>query len=132
MSSMSEGRAGEFAGRRRGGMSQAEINTASQLRAKGRGVQFIANYLGRSMQDVGALFAPHVAPVAAPEKPEPRPMNRAGAMTKDEAFKRLWTAGVPIEIIADGLSISRSSVRKMRIRLGLPMRIPPALDNQAA
>lgn len=130
MSAMTEGRAGEFAGRRRGGMSQTEVATAQELRAKGRSVQFIASYLGRSMQDVSVLFMPQVCVVVPPEKQQPRPKERAGAMSKDEAFRRLWNAGVPIEVIVDGLSISRSSVRNMRIRLGLPMRVPS--EEQAA
>lgn len=122
MSAMSEARAGEFAGRRRGGLSPFEINTANALKAKGRGVQFIASYLGRSMEDVSAIFASQPEVLATPVKPEPRPTNRAGAMTKDEAFIRLWNSGVPIDVIIDGLSIDRSTVAKMRYRLGLPLR----------
>ena len=122
MSAMSEARAGEFASRRRGGLSPFEINTAADLKAKGRGVQFIASYLGRSMADVSAIFATQPEVLAAPVKSEPRPTNRAGAMTKDEAFIRLWNSGVPIDVIIDGLSIDRSTVAKMRYRLGLPLR----------
>lgn len=125
MSALSEGRAGSFAGRPRGSLSQHEMTMAMRLRSQGRGVQSIATYLGRSMEDVSRLLASPQEAVVAPEKPEPRPVRRAGAMSKDEAFKRMWNAGVTNDVIMSGLGISKSSVTQMRQRLGLAPRVSP-------
>ncbi|RZJ46270.1 MAG: hypothetical protein EON87_05245 [Brevundimonas sp.] len=64
-------RSGAFATARKGGLTPYEVAQALQMRAAGRGVQTIANVLGRSMEDIGALLAP---PPVAPE-PEPQPLS---------------------------------------------------------
>lgn len=47
-------------------MSAYECNTASDLKAKGRGIQFIAKYLGRSMEDVARYLAPPTESATVP------------------------------------------------------------------
>ena len=76
--------AGAFACSRRGGMTAYECSKADELKALGRGVQFIATFLGRPMEDVARYLSPAtaVSVVAPPPAPEPASRPRWSAEEK--------------------------------------------------
>lgn len=73
---------GIFATARRGGLTPVEVRHAHDLREKGRGVQTIANILGRSMEDVHALFSPPEGTTAAPANDDAPVHNKGGQKPK--------------------------------------------------
>lgn len=101
--------AGSFATSRRGPMTAYECARAQELSACGRGVQFIAKYLGRPMEDVARYLNPpadHVAARPALVPPLNEPMGR-----RPKSFNTAETA--ILQRVFDGAKSARGAAREI-------------------
>lgn len=109
---------GAFATAQRGGLTQAEINEIQAHRNRDRPTPWsaLAKRYGRCEADIRALFDP---------KPEndnkPLPVAKTRE-TRDEAFARMWAAGMPLRHICTALDLNPDMGKHLRSRLDLPPR----------
>jgi len=105
-----DSQSGNFATSRRGGLTPDEIRMAFELKAKGRSVQHVAAYLGRSSQDVSALFSSAAAAqtvtqkiIAAPPQP------KTGGQSKQFTPEQLTI----LKRVDNGLQSGRSAAKEI-------------------
>ena len=111
-------RGGEFATSQRGGLTQAEIREIEVHRQRERPTPWsaLAKRYARCEADIRALFD------REPEndnRPAPDAMPRE---SRDEAFTRMWKAGMPLLHICTALNINPNMGKHLRSRLALPPR----------
>lgn len=105
--------AGTFATSRRGGMTAYERDTAKDLKSKGRSIQFIANFLGRSMADVTQFLAPPEGFAVIAPPPTPEPISRARWTAEEKQHLNLMVeAGLKPGHIASILNRSVGSIHQ--------------------
>lgn len=112
-------RGGEFATAPRGGLDREQVREIEAHRAKERPTPWsaLAKRYGRCEADIRALFDP---------KPEndnaPAPAPAMTRESRDDAFTRMWEAGMPLQHICTALSITFEFGKQCRLRLGLEPR----------
>ena len=105
-----DSKAGNFATSRRGGLSNEDIRTAYDLRAKGRSIQHISAYLGRSSIDIQALIGSvEVAQASAQNiivtPPEPQSGGQSLQFTPEQI--------IILTRVDNGLQSGRSAAREI-------------------
>lgn len=105
-----DSQSGNFATSRRGGLTPDEIRMAFDLKAKGRSVQFVSSYLGRSSQDISDLFSSAAAAQATAQKivaapPEPKTGGQSKQFTAEQI--------VILQRVDNGLQSGRSAAKEI-------------------